>query len=232
MAHIMSQAQPPLRPTQVTSLDHHRLGVVASPLTAPLVVVFDLGPHVKVLRVLDRQLMQAEGVTDLGQLLFGRLEQSQPDKTALPGPGRRLGQRHRAFVAPAAILVVSKVNDHVREPPRRAAPVLLRAAGQPARDRDAGGGGVTPSAVSKRICCSGRGRSPCQTRAAVAVSGWPAMATRAMSPGPAGRGSRITPGGGPAVAAGPGRAAAGPAAGAGGAGTHRSPCRTGGAGGG
>jgi len=30
------------------------------------VVVLDLRPHVKVLRVLDRQLMQPEGVTDLG----------------------------------------------------------------------------------------------------------------------------------------------------------------------
>jgi len=70
-------------------------------------------------------------------------------------------------------------------------------------DRDAGAGRVRPSAVSNRICCSGRGRSPFQIRAAVAVSGWPAMLTRAMSPAPAERGSRITPGGGPAMAAGP-----------------------------
>src|SRR6266550_2664363 len=70
-------------------------------------------------------------------------------------------------------------------------------------------GGVTLSAVSNKICWSGRGRSPFHTRAAVAVSGWPAMLTRVMSPVPAGRGSRITPGGGPAMAAGPVSTAAG-----------------------
>ena len=32
-------------------------------------------------------------------------------------------------------------------------------------------GDVTPSAVSKRICWSGRGRSPLHTKDAVAVSG-------------------------------------------------------------
>src|SRR5215471_19629998 len=62
---------------------------------------------------------------------------------------------------------------------------------------------VRPSAVSNRICWSGRGRSPFQIRAAVAVSGWPAMLTRVMSPVPAGRGNWITPGGGPAMTAGP-----------------------------
>ena len=83
----------------------------------PLVVGFDLRPHVEVLRVLDRQLMQAEGVANLGQLLFPRLEQPEPDKAVLRAPGRRLGQRHRAFVAPAAVLIVSAVNDHLRGPP-------------------------------------------------------------------------------------------------------------------
>jgi hypothetical protein len=63
-------------------------------------------------------------------------------------------------------------------------PVLLRGCGQLARDRDGGAGGAAASAVSNRICCSGRGRSPFQTRAAVAVSGWPAMLTRTMSPVP------------------------------------------------
>ena len=50
---------------------------------------------------------------DLGQLLFPGLEQSQPDKAALPASGRGLLQRHGAFVAPAAVLVVSAVNDHL-----------------------------------------------------------------------------------------------------------------------
>src|SRR5262249_21617906 len=61
--------------------------------------------------------MQAEGVADLAQLLFPGLEQPEPDEAALPAPGRRLGQRHRALLAPAAVLIVSTVNDHVREPP-------------------------------------------------------------------------------------------------------------------
>src|SRR5690242_20549445 len=75
-----------------------------------------------------------------------------------------------------------------------AAPAGVAAGGEGA------GGGVTPSAVSKSISWSGRGRSPFHTRAAVPVSGWPSMLTRAMSPLSAGRGSRITPGGGPAMA--------------------------------
>ena len=50
-------------------------------------------------------------------------------------------------------------------------PYLLRAADQPVRDKDAAAGRARPSAVLKRICWSGRGRSPFQTRAAVAVSG-------------------------------------------------------------
>jgi len=74
-----------------------------------LVVALDLRPHVNVQRILDRRLMQPEGVPDLRQLLFVRLEQAQPDKAALPAPGRRLPQRYRAFVAPAAIQVVSAI---------------------------------------------------------------------------------------------------------------------------
>ncbi len=70
----------------------------------------------KVLRVLDRQLMQAERGTDLGQLLFPWLEQSQPHKAALPAAGRRLLQRHRTFIASAAVLVVSTINDHLGTP--------------------------------------------------------------------------------------------------------------------
>src|SRR5262249_24055181 len=60
-------------------------------------------------------------------------------------------------------------------------------------------------------------------------SGWPTMPTRVMSPVPAGRGSRITPGGGPAMTAGPGSTAAGRAAGGGEGGPPR---RGGGDGGG
>ena len=41
-------------------------------------------------------------------------------------------------------------------------------------------GSVRLSAVSKRICCSGRGRSSRHTRAAVAVSGWCWRLTRIM----------------------------------------------------
>ncbi len=78
-----------------------------------LVVALDFRPPVKGLRVLNRQLVQPEGVTDLGQLLFPGLEQSQPHEAALPASGRRLLQRHRAFTLPAAVLVVRTVNDHL-----------------------------------------------------------------------------------------------------------------------
>ena len=48
-------------------------------------------------------------------------------------------------------------------------------------DAQAGSGGAMPSTASKRICWSGRGRSPFHTRAAVAVSGWSSSPTRTMS---------------------------------------------------
>src|SRR3984893_10251954 len=80
------------------------------------VVALDLGPYMKGLCVLYRQLVQAEAVTDQGQLLGSRLEQSQPHEAALPAPGRSLLQRHRAFTLPAAVLVVSTINDHLGAP--------------------------------------------------------------------------------------------------------------------
>src|SRR5260370_41917763 len=57
--------------------------------------------------------MQAEGVTARGNLLSRGLEHPQPHEAALRAPGSRLLQRHRAFVASAAVLIVSTVNDHV-----------------------------------------------------------------------------------------------------------------------
>ena len=42
----------------------------------------------KVLRILDRQLMQAEGGLHLSELLSFRLEQPQPDKATVTAPGR------------------------------------------------------------------------------------------------------------------------------------------------
>jgi hypothetical protein len=71
---------------------------------------------VEVLRVLDRQLMQAEGVPDLGQLLVTGLEQSEPHKAALPAAGRCFLQWYRARIAPAAVLVMRTINDHLRSP--------------------------------------------------------------------------------------------------------------------
>jgi hypothetical protein len=81
-----------------------------------VVVILDLRPPVNLQCVFDGQVEQAECVTDLGQLTFFGLEQPQPDEAALVTPGGRLLQRHRARIAPAALLVVSTVNDHVREP--------------------------------------------------------------------------------------------------------------------
>jgi hypothetical protein len=57
-----------------------------------MVIALDLRPHVKVLRVLDRQLVQPESVTDLGQFLVPGFEQSQPHEAALPASGRGLLQ--------------------------------------------------------------------------------------------------------------------------------------------
>jgi len=38
------------------------------------------------------------------------------DQAALPAAGRRLLQRHRTLVAPAAVLVVSTINEHLGDP--------------------------------------------------------------------------------------------------------------------
>ncbi len=81
-----------------------------------LVIQLGLRPHVEVLGVLDRQLMQAEGVPDLGQLFVTGFEQSQPHEAALPAAGRRFLQRHRALIAPAAVLVIRTINDHLGTP--------------------------------------------------------------------------------------------------------------------
>jgi hypothetical protein len=67
----------------------------------------------KLLRILDRQLMQPEGVTHLSQLVGPRLEQSQPHEAILAAAGGRLLQRHRAFLLPAAVLVMSAIDDHL-----------------------------------------------------------------------------------------------------------------------
>src|SRR6516225_12011454 len=60
--------------------------------------------------------MQAEQLADLSQFLFPGLEQAQPHETTLGTPGRRLLQWHRALVAPAAVHVVSTVDDHLETP--------------------------------------------------------------------------------------------------------------------
>src|SRR5260370_15595571 len=74
----------------------------------------------KGLRVLHRELVQAEGVPDRAKLLHSRLEQSQPHKAALPAPGGGLLQGHGAFTLPAAVPVVSTINDHLGDPLVRA----------------------------------------------------------------------------------------------------------------
>ncbi len=78
-----------------------------------LVIAFDLRPPMKGLRVLDRQLMQPEGRTHLGELVRVRLEKAQPHKAALAMQGRRLLQRDSVLRLPEALLVVSTINDHL-----------------------------------------------------------------------------------------------------------------------
>ena len=70
----------------------------------------------KGLRVLHRQLVQAEGLTDLSQFLRLRLKQSKPDEATLPAASRRLLQRHRTLIASAAVLVMGTINDHLGTP--------------------------------------------------------------------------------------------------------------------
>ena len=50
------------------------------------------------------------------ELLRAALTMLKQHEAALPAPGRRLLQRHRAFTLPAAVLVVSTINDHLGAP--------------------------------------------------------------------------------------------------------------------
>ena len=75
-------------------------------------VLLDLGPHMEALRVLHRQFVQPEGLTDLVQLVHPRFEQPEPHESVLAALGRGLLQRDRPLFLPAAILVVSTINDH------------------------------------------------------------------------------------------------------------------------
>jgi hypothetical protein len=84
------------------------------------VVAGDLRVPVQDQRVLDRQLVQPEGLADLGQLPLPGLEQPQPYEAAVGPAGRRLLQRHHPLFGPVAVLVVSTVDDHLVTPcPRR-----------------------------------------------------------------------------------------------------------------
>ena len=51
-------------------------------------VQLGLRPQALTLRILDREFMQPEGRLHLGELLRVRLEQAQPDKPTVAGPGR------------------------------------------------------------------------------------------------------------------------------------------------
>ncbi len=78
-----------------------------------LVVNLDLGPLVGVQRVLHRQFMQPEEEAHLVHFRFPGLEQAKPHEAILVAPGRRFLQRHRAVIAPEAVLVVGAVDDHL-----------------------------------------------------------------------------------------------------------------------
>src|SRR5262249_48167161 len=97
-------------------------------------VGLELRPHVEGLRVLDRQLVQAEGVTDLGKLRFSWFEQPQPYETALAAPGRGLVQGNGAFVASVAVQVMGAVNDHRGGPPSRLRNLVTRYPASPNPD--------------------------------------------------------------------------------------------------
>src|SRR5713101_2183004 len=67
----------------------------------------------------SRIAYSAAEVANLGQLLLSRLEQPEPYEAALPAPGGCLLQRHRALVTPAAVQVMSAIDDHLGKPPCR-----------------------------------------------------------------------------------------------------------------
>ena len=81
---------------------------------AALLVALDLRAQVEVLSVLDRQIVQAESVLHLVQLVFVRLEQSEPhEPLVLQAELGGLLQRHRGLVLTLPIPVKRTVDDHV-----------------------------------------------------------------------------------------------------------------------
>src|SRR5919198_6067368 len=83
---------------------NHELQIAVEPL--------ELGAKVKRLGVLHRELMQVEGLSDLGELLGLRLEEPEPDEASLVATRGSLLELQRALVLPAAVPVVRTVDDH------------------------------------------------------------------------------------------------------------------------
>jgi hypothetical protein len=98
-----------------------------------LLVARDLRSAVSGQCVLHRQLVQPEQLADLSQLLSVGLEQAQPHEPALGPQGRRLRQWHRSHTVPAAVLVVSTVDDHVDRSSSRIRALIVHGEEPPAR---------------------------------------------------------------------------------------------------
>lgn len=80
------------------------------------VVVLELGALMGALGVLDGQLVEAEALGDLTELLGAGLEEPQPDELALlvaADAARGDVERQLALVLALAVLVVGAVDDHL-----------------------------------------------------------------------------------------------------------------------
>src|SRR5262249_49112631 len=77
-----------------------------------VVISLDLWPQMQVLRVLDRELVQAEPLLYLAQLGLVGFEQPEPHEAVLLAHLRRLTELDRSIVLAPPIPVKSTVNDH------------------------------------------------------------------------------------------------------------------------
>jgi hypothetical protein len=78
-----------------------------------LVVLLDLRAQVEALGVLDGEVVQAEAVLHVGELLGRGLEQPEPDEAAVALADLRGAlELHGSLVLPAPVAVVRAVDDH------------------------------------------------------------------------------------------------------------------------
>jgi hypothetical protein len=111
------QEAPPEEDRDLAELDDVAVGHVAGRAQDDerdaILVLLDLGAEVEALRVLDRELVQAEDLLHRLELLGRRLDHPEPDEAGIAAAdrGRVLGP-HRALVLPPALPVMRAIDDH------------------------------------------------------------------------------------------------------------------------